>query len=433
MTDRLGGSRFVGGPDYIALSEQKVRTFLAPLAEISALLGGEATQWTVREVGDGNLNLVFIVRGPKGGIVVKQSLPYVRMVGESWPLPLDRIFFEHEALRIQSAAVPHLVPKLYHFDRGMAAIVMELLEPHLILRKGLIGGIRYPKLAEDVAAFAAGSLFATSDLGCPASVKKERHSLFCNNITLCKITEDLVFTDPYQIAPINRWTTPQLDGVAAEFRHDAALKIAVQELKWMFLSRGEALLHADLHTGSIMVTPDQTRIIDPEFAFYGPMGFDVGAFMANLLLAYFSQSGHATKENDRRAYQVSILETLETFWTTFNRLFLAHWREGGGGDAFPKPLFDDASGAAALDAYRIKTMMRLFADATGFAGAEMARRILGLAHVEDLESIIDPDLRAQCEKRALRMARTLMTARQTLASIREIRDMAEAIEREPVR
>lgn len=433
MTDRLGGSRFVGGPDYVALSEQKVRTFLAPLADVSALLGGEATQWTVREVGDGNLNLVFIVKGPKGGIVVKQSLPYVRMVGESWPLPLDRIFFEYEALKIQSAAVPHLVPKLYHFDRGMAAIVMELLEPHLILRKGLIGGIRYPKLAEDVATFVAGTLFATSDLGSPAVVKKERQSLFCNNITLCKITEDLVFTDPYQIAPMNRWTTPQLDGVAAEFRRDSVLKVAVQELKWMFLSRGEALLHADLHTGSIMVTPDQTRVIDPEFAFYGPMGFDVGAFMANLLLAYFSQSGHATKGNDLRAYQVWILETLETFWTTFNRLFLAHWREGGGGDAFPKPLFDDAAGEAALDAYRIKTMTRLFADAIGFTGAKMARRILGLAHVEDLESIIDPDLRAQCEKRALRMARTLMTERQTLTSIREIRDMAETIEREPVR
>jgi 5-methylthioribose kinase len=232
---------------------------------------------------------------------------------------------------------------------------------------------------------------------------------------------------------MNRWTTPQLDNVAAEFRRDSVLKVAVQELKWMFLSRGEALLHADLHTGSIMVTPDQTRVIDPEFAFYGPMGFDVGAFMANLLLAYFSQSGHAKKADDRRAYQVWILETLEAFWTTFNRLFLAHWREGGGGDAFPKPLFDDAAGEAALDAYRIKTMTRLFADAIGFTGAKMARRILGLAHVEDLESIIDPDLRAQCEKRALRMARMLMTERQTLTSIREIRDMAETIEREPVR
>ena len=39
-------------------------------------------------MGDGNLNLVFIVKGPQGGVAVKQALPYVRLVGESWPLPL---------------------------------------------------------------------------------------------------------------------------------------------------------------------------------------------------------------------------------------------------------------------------------------------------------------------------------------------------------
>ena len=38
----------------------------------------------------------------------------------------------------------------------------------------------------------------------------------------------------------------------------------------------------------------------------------------------------------------------------------------------------------------------------------MIRRILGLAHVEDLESIADPDLRAICERKALKLARTLM-------------------------
>ena len=31
------------------------------------------------------------------------------------------------------------------------------------------------------------------------------------NTALCKITEDLIFTDPYTIAKRNRWTSPQLD------------------------------------------------------------------------------------------------------------------------------------------------------------------------------------------------------------------------------
>ena len=39
-----------------------------------------------REVGDGNLNFVYIVEGPEGGLVVKQALPFLRLVGDDWPL-----------------------------------------------------------------------------------------------------------------------------------------------------------------------------------------------------------------------------------------------------------------------------------------------------------------------------------------------------------
>jgi len=49
-----------------------------------------------------------------------------------------------------------------------------------------------------------------------------------------------------------------------------------------------------------MVTRESTQVIDPEFAFYGPMGFDVGAFLGNLILAFFAQDGHADQTNDRK-------------------------------------------------------------------------------------------------------------------------------------
>lgn len=425
MTAGTTLSRFVGGADYRALDTKSVRPFVANLPVSETLIGGSPADWTVDEVGDGNLNLVFIIKGPKGGLVVKQALPYVRLVGESWPLPLDRAYFEYQALKVQTECAPHLVPKLYHFDTMLAATVMELLSPHIILRKGLIKGIRYPKLSKDLAEFCALNLFKTSDLGSPAVVKRERQAIFSQNITLAKITEDLVFTDPYRIAEMNRWTSPQLDAIAASFRADAPLKVAVQELKWMFLNRGEALIHGDLHTGSIMATPENTRVIDPEFAIYGPMGFDLGAFMANLLLAYFSQEGHATPDDDRIAYRAFILDTLVEFWTGFEKGFLELWAAGGEGDAFVAPLFADDASRAALQTYRQSYMKSLFADAIGFAGAKMARRILGLAHVEDLESIADPDRRAVCEKRALGMARLMMLNRTRIASIADIRKLAE--------
>ena len=38
-------------------------------------------------------------------------------------------------------------------------------------------------------------------------------------------------------------------------------------------------------------------------------------------------------------------------------------------------------------------MKELLVDSLGFAGAKMIRRIIGIAHVEDLESIADHDIR----------------------------------------
>ena len=184
---------------YFPLSNSLIPEFLEDVPEVEILLGSDRSQWVAREVGDGNLNAVYIVRGEAGSLVVKQALPYLRLVGESWPLPLERSYFEYLALTEAAAHAGHLVPKVYHFDKTMAAIVMEYLSPHVILRKGFIRGIIYPQLADDLAEFAAQTLFKTSDLYLPAATKKARMQIFCANTELCKITEDLVFTDPYRM------------------------------------------------------------------------------------------------------------------------------------------------------------------------------------------------------------------------------------------
>ncbi len=264
-----------------------MRDYLAGLPDIAALLGGAPAAWAITEVGDGNLNLVFIVKGARGGIAVKQALPYVRLVGESWPLPLSRAHYEYLALSRQAQLAPGLVPALLHHNETLALTVMELLEPHIIMRKGLVAGTRYPRFVDDITTFMARTLFFTSDLARSAAEKKEAIAAFAGNHALCKITEDLIFTDPYRIAEQNRWTAPYLDGLAASLRDDMELHVAISRLKLKFMASPEALLHGDLHTGSIMVTVSETRVIDPEFAFYGPMGFDVGAVLANLLMAYF--------------------------------------------------------------------------------------------------------------------------------------------------
>ena len=150
---------------YRPLDTDTLAPYLAEHPALSERLGGDPAGWRVDEVGDGNLNLVFLVRGPAGGLCVKQALPYVRLVGESWPLPLDRAFYEHEALVEHGRHAPGLAPAVYRFDATLMLTVMELLEPHIIMRRGMIQGIRYPRAAGDMSEYMARTLFFTSDLG----------------------------------------------------------------------------------------------------------------------------------------------------------------------------------------------------------------------------------------------------------------------------
>ncbi|WFU67928.1 S-methyl-5-thioribose kinase [Bradyrhizobium brasilense] len=397
------------GPSaYRILREADLRDYLAGLPAIVAQLGGAPADWSISEVGDGNLNLVFIVKGGSGGLAVKQALPYVRLVGESWPLPLSRAHYEHMALVHQARLAPMLVPAVLHHDAPLALTAMELLEPHIIMRKGLIEATWYPRFVEDISTFLAQTLFFTSDLALSAAEKKQGIADFAGNHALCKITEDLIFTDPYRIAEQNRWTAPYLDATAAAFREDLDLHVAISRLKLKFMASPQALLHGDLHTGSIMVTDSETRVIDPEFAFYGPMGFDIGAVIGNLLMAYLASAGHERTPGERASFEAWLLATMEGVWSEFSRKFLALWRSEANGDGYPVSLFTGEAGAARLEAERQAYMARLFEDTVGFAAAKTIRRILGLAHNIDFEWIADEKQRAICEARALKLARNMM-------------------------
>src|SRR5690606_34304417 len=109
----------------------------------------------VREIGDGNLNLVFHLtdRTSHKSIIMKQALPYAKVVGESWPLTLDRARIESEALKLEHGFCPSLVPYVYTYDEKLALTVMEDLSDHVIMRKGLIEGNRYPLFARHIGEF----------------------------------------------------------------------------------------------------------------------------------------------------------------------------------------------------------------------------------------------------------------------------------------
>jgi 5-methylthioribose kinase len=370
-----------------------------------------------REIGDGNLNLVFriVEQGGSGkSVIIKQSLPYAR-IDRSIVAPLERARIESEMLILHHKNAPGLSPKIYSYDRDMYAIIMEDLSDHIVLRRGLIKGIVYPKLAEHLGEFLARSLFFTSDMGMNPLEKKVLQKDFINP-ELCKITEDLVFSNPYFNADNNK-IDPEIRSRAEQNWIDGELKREVAILKEKFMTHTQALVHGDLHTGSIFVTTESTKIFDPEFAFFGPMGFDIGAVLGNLILNYVSQEYHIRDAAARIAYRNYLLETFRGVWRVFSSKFRDLWTTLVTTPMESNPLY--------LEDY----MRRVFADAVGFAGAKMTRRIVGLAQVMDIRSREDAEMRARAQISVLDIAREFIIRRETYKSIEEV---LETVRRYPV-
>jgi 5-methylthioribose kinase len=256
-----------------------------------------------------------------------------------------------------------------------------------------------------------------------AADRKADLALFAGNVELCDITEALVFTEPYFDAPLNRHT-PGLDPLVRELRADAALKVEAQRLKAAFAARAETMLHGDLHTGSVMVRGDKARVIDPEFAAYGPMGFDVGMLIANFLMAHCSQPGHGP---DRADYQEWILSVVRAIWTSFAAEFTRLWRTERTGMLFPPALFEDQGQAWAAESARERWLGQVWRDALGIAGLECHRRILGLAHNADFERIADDGARVACEAKALVLGRALLMGQGDVAGIEALLDLTRTI------
>lgn len=369
----------------------------------------------VREIGDGNINMVFQVRQEANGrsLILKQALPYVRCVGESWPLSLERIRIEADAMEFQERLAPGRVPRLYHRDAEMALIVMEDLSHLGVMRGGMVAMRKYPRFAEHIATFMADVLFYTSDLAMDPADKKAMVARFINP-DLCRITEDLIFTDPYHDAPRNRVNPALRPYLEKVFWKKNRLRLEASKLKYKFLTEAQSLLHGDLHTGSIFADESETRVFDSEFAFVGPAAFDPGLLIGELLINYFSWSGKQETTDSIEDYRAYLKATIEEVYERFERRFASNWES------------DASDLIAAVPGYRQSYLRNLFVDAIGYAGVVMIRRMHGLAHNLDVDGIKDEATRRDVQVQILETAEELMLNREAFSNIHDVTQLVRA-------
>ncbi len=337
---------------------------------------------SVKEIGDGNLNYVFRVVEEQTGksVIVKQAGEALRISAEM-KVSTDRNRIESEILQIQDKYAPGLVPKIYEYDTVMCACAMEDLSDHELMRYALMKHKIFPRFADDISTYLVNTLLKTSDVVMEHKAKKALVKSFINP-ELCEITEDLVLTEPYNDVNKRNLVFEKNAGfVKEQLYDDKVLQLEVAKIKFEFMNNAQALIHGDLHTGSIFVKPDSTRVFDPEFAFYGPMGYDIGNVVANMFFAWDNGNAAGAEEFCGWVLQATA-DMIDLFNGKFQKCF----------DEFATDVMAKTEG---FKAYYLDTIL---ADTAAYAGTELIRRTVGMAQVKDVTTIQDAEKRAYAER-----------------------------------
>jgi len=406
--------------EYKKLDKDSVIEYLLETKEVMKFFEDEEIY--ADEIGDGNLNFVYIVKSkntPSKALIVKQAVPYLRCVGEEYALSRERMTYEIRALQKFYQIFPSFVPKIYHQSESMSLVVMEYLANHIIMRKGLMDSIKYKNFAEHISTYMAATLFYTSSLSLSSQEKRALVDRFNGNTELCKLSEDLVFSFAFMNHETNDEINVKGNPNAKKLFEDTKFKKQILKLKYKFMNQSDALLHGDLHTGSIMLNEEETYVIDPEFAFVGPFGFDIGALLANLVNNYIYHCV-VTKNED---FKLWLLDTIKEVLEKFEEKFLNFWTEYKDSAL----LVDGYLNNNSLDEYKKEFVLNILKDSVGFAGAKMARRVYGVAGVEEIRGLEDYDLRSQAEEMALKISREFVIKYEKINTVDEVLEMIQNV------
>ncbi|AQS85272.1 MAG: S-methyl-5-thioribose kinase [Acetobacter aceti] len=382
---------------YRSLNPDSLRQVLADLPPLASRLGGAAADWSIREVSDGNLNNVWLVHGPAGSLCAKQSLPHVR-VDPSWKMPLDRTTFEAGWLEAVTPVVPDMVPAFLHFDPQLFLLVTACLDDHVTFTEALAKGADPAPVASQIGVFVARSTFHTSWRGGPFENMARLEQFFSGNTTLSRITVDLVLTDPYHDHPRNHYHA-ELQPLVTRLHADPAIHRSVCHMQSRFFTAREALLHGDLHSGSVMVGQDKTSVIDGEFSGIGPIGFDCGMFVGNLILASFAAPSGSRRDQLHQAASI--------FHESFIETYCNEWLHSEAKTDLA-PTFLSSHDPDEIQRQQKEECDRITADTAGFAAMEIVRRLTGYANTSLFNGLPEPQKGKQ-QYQALSFAMELLS------------------------
>lgn len=356
---------------------------------------------TCKEIGDGNLNYVYRVKNNKKSVIIKQAGVHTRSNSSGRILDINRNRREAAILTYYGKKFPKLAPKIFYIDETMKLFIMEDLKDCIILRDALIKGKILYHLPEQITDFIIETTLSTADFFTDAFSKKNEVIKYTNK-ELCKISEELVFTEPFfNLLKENVFSKRLKKYVEKEFYKNKKLQFEAAKLKYEFMNNPQALIHGDLHTGSIFTNDKYIKVMDCEFAFYGPIGYDLGTLIANLIFSYVY---HLNITNNKK-FMRFIYNAINDIIKLFKKKFLIK---------FKKDIKDISAKNEEFKKYYLDNVLKY---SFGICGLEIIRRTTGCARVKEIESVSDEKKRADIEYSLLKIGKEVIMQREKLIKV----------------
>ena len=359
--------------------------------------------------GDGHINYVFKVKGLMKSYVLKQGLADPRNLNGGTTVASYRNEAECDTIRILHEIVPEYVPEILYQDRENHIFIMEFIENLKAVRFQLIKENQIANLGLEVGDFLARSAFYTSEFFLDRARFRSLQSRF-ENTELRQIMEDGIFLNRFG-ADLDKDAYHQWERFR-QITDDPACQTNRLALRRTFMTHSDCLIHADFHTSNVFLSEDGLKMLDFEFSFMGPFGYDMGYFTGSLIAAYCAAcfKNYPTEE-ERKQCKVYLLSTMKMLFESYNHTFISSW------DADAK---DEYKGQLGLQEILLTEMLQ---DSVGYAAITNWCRTTDIWSLPEYRAIEDEDARRYAMTMAVLLDHELIINRKHFKKTDDFIDM----------
>lgn len=353
--------------------------------------------------------------GDGGTLIAKQAMPHGKIDVTCYE-PTSRAVYEQRYWTRYHAMMPDLLVPRHAADKTMALSAyadcgtMPTLRDAMLaadgMRNGMVGDTETADgilLIEGVGSalgrYCAMELLAGMTVGAgkgmPLTIsERDVTERRFRNARMRELTDMYVLDHPFHEANDNTVDAAMEPVIRREIWEDEHVTSAAAMARRRFLEERQCVIHGDFHPGNVFVgTGGRAIVSDYEFACVGPVSYDLGTMLGNLIMSLRVQpllaAGHAATGRQRR-----IAAEMDGMLAAFEQTVLANRHDG----------MDERTALLWIDG--------IVHDAIMFAGSTMAGRTWGYCRFPEakIAFVASGDIAEQTRRMLVTDVRTLLTS-----------------------